>query len=94
MKDYIYNYPLKCKIEENNLDSGSLLILDATDSDLNFRTAKLWVSEDYIINKILVSDFSDNSFLFKFNDIKLNKNLDEDLFVFNSNTNFKIIDLR
>jgi outer membrane lipoprotein-sorting protein len=94
LKDYIYNYPLKCKISEEKLSNGSLLTLDASDADLNFKIAKLWITKDYIIDKILVSDFSDNSFLFELHDIKLNQTLSSELFEYSTQKNFKIIDIR
>ncbi len=92
--DYIYNYPLKCKISEVKIGNKIILTLIPTSSQLNFKTAKLWINSKYLINKIEVFDFGGNSYLFEFRNIKINQSLSKRLFKFIDSGKLKIIDLR
>ncbi|MCB9248973.1 MAG: outer membrane lipoprotein carrier protein LolA [Ignavibacteriales bacterium] len=95
LKEYIYDYPEKCKVTEEKMDkNNSLLILDANQANLNFKTAKLFVNNEFIITKILFEDFTSNQFEFKFTNINLNTNLSPKLFTFQNDKEYKIIDLR
>lgn len=93
LRQYIYEYPSKCKITEEKKKDGYLLFLDASDTDLNFKSAKLWVTSNYLIQKILVIDFADNPFTLQFSNIKLLNSIDDSFFEFNKK-DIKIIDLR
>lgn len=94
LSEYIYDYPNKCKVSEEKLNNGFLIILDGNDTDLNFKIAKLWINEDYLIEKISVVDFGGNEFLLNFSSIVTNKPLDSKLFKYQENENNKVIDLR
>lgn len=92
-RQYIFEYPSKCKIVEEETKNGYLLFLDASDTDLNFKSAKLWITTNYLIEKILVIDFADNPFTLQFSNIKILNAIDESLFRFNEK-DIKVIDLR
>lgn len=94
LSEYIYDYPNKCKVSEEKLNNGFLIILDGNDTDLNFKIAKLWINKDYLIEKISVVDFGGNEFLLNFSSIVTNKPLDSKLFKYQENENNKVIDLR
>ena len=95
LNEYIYEYPKKCKITILNVDNdNSLIVLDSDGSNLNFKLAKLWVNKDYLINKILFEDFSGGEYEFSFSNIKLNVNLDSEIFVYKEFKDYKTIDLR
>ncbi|MCW8849882.1 MAG: outer membrane lipoprotein carrier protein LolA [Melioribacteraceae bacterium] len=94
LSEYIYDYPNKCKVTEESVNDGFLIILDGSDTDLNFKTAKLWVNSEYLISKISVIDFGGNEFVLKFSAIVTNKILDSKLFKYQENENNKVIDLR
>jgi outer membrane lipoprotein-sorting protein len=93
LRQYMFEYPSKCKITEEKVKNGYLLFLDASDTELNFKSAKLWITVDYLIEKILVIDFADNPFTLQFNNISLLNSIDENLFEF-KNKDIKVIDLR
>ena len=95
LREYIYSYPSKCKVSEEKIDANNYLItLDAANSDLNFKQAKLWVNEKYLITKILVEDLSNSKLEFAFSNIDININLSKSFFQYNENKEYKIIDLR
>lgn len=93
LRQYIYEYPSKCKITEEKDKDGYLLFLDASDTDLNFKSAKLWITSDYLIQKILVIDFADNPFTLQFGNITLLNSIDDSFFEFNK-MDIKVIDIR
>ncbi|MFZ1291972.1 MAG: outer membrane lipoprotein carrier protein LolA [Melioribacteraceae bacterium] len=95
LREYIYDYPKECKISEERIDqNNSLISLDASETNFNFKKAKLWVNSEFIITKILIEDFSDSNFEFKFSEININLNLSPSIFNFQENKELKIIDLR
>ncbi len=94
LNEYIYEYPEKCKITTLKMDDYSLIILDSDGANLNFKLAKLWINKDYLITKILIEDFSGGEYEFSFTDIKLNSNLDSEIFIYRENKDYKTIDLR
>ena len=94
LSEYIYDYPAKCKISEEKVDNGYLINLDASNTDLNFKTARLWINENYLITKISVIDFGGNEFLLNFNNIVIDRVLESDLFIYKIDNSKKIIDIR
>jgi outer membrane lipoprotein-sorting protein len=92
--EYIFNYPAKCEVTEENTSKGYLITLSGENSDLNFKTAKLWINESFLINKITVTDFSENIFTLNFLNIEIDKTFNESLFLFRDDGEKKIIDLR
>jgi len=95
LHEYIYEYPKKCKITVLKIEGdNNLVILDSDGSNLNFKLAKLWVNKNYLITKIIFEDFSGSEYEFSFSNIKLNVNLDSEIFVFQENKDYKTIDFR
>jgi len=94
LSDYIYNYPAKCEVTEETSSDGFVLTLSGINTDLNFKTAKLKVNQDYLIEKISVTDFGGNTFVLKFSNIKINDAINNSLFIYKDDGDEKIIDLR
>jgi outer membrane lipoprotein-sorting protein len=95
LREYIFNYPAKCDITEEKVNSDKIVItLKPKSTELNFKEAKLFLTNDYLVNKIEVKDFNGSSFAFIFDNIKIDKNISTNLFQFTNNTDAKIIDLR
>jgi len=94
LSDYIYNYPAKCEVTEEATSDGFILTLSGINTDLNFKTAKLSVNQDYLIKKISVTDFGENTFILKFSNIKINDTINNSLFIYKDDGDAKIIDLR
>ncbi len=92
--EYIYEYPSKCVVTEEKIDGGYILTLAGENANLNFRTVKLWLNNSYLINKIVVTDFSGSSFMLQFNNIVVDKFIDSSYFEYSKDDNKKIIDLR
>lgn len=94
ISEYIYDYPPKCEIKEEKINDGYIVTLDASDAELNFKTVELFVSNNYLINKIFVTDFGGNKFKLIFSNIYTNAIIESDMFSYQNNSSNKIIDLR
>ncbi len=95
LKEYIFNYPAVCKITEEKTIEGKVIItLKPQKENLNFKEVKLWLTNNFLVNKIEVKDYNGSSFAFKFNNIKIDNNINPGLFKPNKNSDAKIIDLR
>ena len=94
LTDYIMNYPSKCAITEEKLSDGYLIKLEAKDPELNFKSAELTISEEFIIRGIKVNDFAGNTFSFIFSNIQVDGLISDALFSYIAEDNVKVIDLR
>lgn len=94
LSEYIYEYPSKCSITEEELDEGYVLNLSAVDSELTFKQAKLWINKNFLIEKILVVDFGGNTFNLQFSNIVIDRSINESLFLYKNIHENKVIDLR
>ncbi|MBK7104109.1 MAG: outer membrane lipoprotein carrier protein LolA [Ignavibacteriae bacterium] len=95
LREYIYDYPKECKVTEEKIDENNFLIsLDASETNFNFKIAKLWVNNEFVITKILIEDFSGSKFEFRFSEININVDLSSTVFNFKETKGLKIIDLR
>ncbi|MCB0729420.1 MAG: outer membrane lipoprotein carrier protein LolA [Ignavibacteriae bacterium] len=94
LTEYIYDYPEKCNVKEEKNDDGYLLTLTAVNTELNFKTARLWVNNNYLIDKITVVDFGGNSFSLQFKNINVLDKIDDSYFEYKGDSKTKLIDLR
>lgn len=96
LRDYIFNYPQKCDVSEEDYGERKVITLFPlqNQNQMNFKLAKIWIDQNYLIRKIEVYDFGNNLYLFEFNNIKIDQSLNEDKFKFNNSDSLKIIDLR
>ncbi|MFA3782498.1 outer membrane lipoprotein carrier protein LolA [Melioribacteraceae bacterium 4301-Me] len=94
----IYDYPSICNVTlEKNSDKNpafTVLMLTPKDEDAPFKDVKIWVTQDYLINKLEISDLSGSTFIFELSNIELNKDLSNMDFVFTPPKGVRVIDLR
>lgn len=90
----ILEYPSKCKIEESSEGGRSLILLTPQNSSLNFKRAKLWVDENSLITKMIITDLNNSQILVEFNNYKLNQKIPQSKFNFTPPEGCKVIDLR
>ncbi|OGU70335.1 MAG: hypothetical protein A2V93_11565 [Ignavibacteria bacterium RBG_16_34_14] len=89
----IYDYPDHCYLTSEQ--NGEVLVLTPKEnSDLNFSKAKLWISKDNLINKIILEGISAENIEVSFSNYKLNQNLEDLKFRFSPPEGSSIIDLR
>ena len=92
--EYIYDYPAKCNVSEEQMGNNTIITLTQSSSELNFKVARLWVDNSYLINKIEVEDFGGNIFSLLFSNISINNKISSSKFEFENTENLKVIDLR
>lgn len=91
---YLFEYPEDCKIEswENSTYSNAIL-LNSNEKE-EFDKIYIAANEEFVINFVKVVDVSGNSFSFYFDKIKINNDLEDKFFMFNSPEGVQVIDLR
>lgn len=94
LNSYIFEYPTKCRLEKRIEDNRNVLRLISEDEELNFETADLFFTEDYLISKIRVTDFQGMSYTASLKNLKINNGLKDSKFVFTAPEGVRIIDLR
>ena len=95
LKKIIFTYPQKCDLTLMKSEINSLYIKAVpTDLGLSFKEAYLSINNKFLLNKVEIVDFNNMKFTFELFNIKLSKNLNNDLFQFQSSSEVEIIDLR
>lgn len=90
----VYQLPNECILSARS--EGNLRVLELTpkSANLQFRKIDLWISSDNLIQKIVLSDFNNNSIEIIFSNYRLNQKISDSVFSFNPPEGTKVIDLR
>jgi outer membrane lipoprotein carrier protein len=89
----VYTYPSQCTLASE--ENGEILVLiPEENSDLYFSKAKLWISKDNLISKIILEGIAAENVEVIFSDYKLNQSLTDSKFKFTPPEGSTIIDLR
>jgi len=92
---FLYDYPSKSGVTMEKEDNQDVLVLvPQKESNLNFKKAKIWVNQDYLIIRISVENLSGTNMNLQFSNYNLNRNLPESMFTFSPPEGTNIIDLR
>ena len=95
LREIIYTYPAKCDLLLVESNSGLHYIKAIPkDSELNFKEVYLTITNKYLLNKVEIVDFNNMKFIFELSSIKLNQNIDDNLFQFLPTEEVETIDLR
>ncbi|MEW6702925.1 MAG: outer membrane lipoprotein chaperone LolA [Bacteroidota bacterium] len=98
LERFVFDYPPLCKnkiIKDETVAPGENLIeLTPKDQDMEFKTVKIWTSEDGLISKLEVVDRGGMRYSFQFTDIKINQYLPDTKFAYSPSKGIQIIDLR
>ncbi len=62
--------------------------------DFTFKSLRIWVTKDFLIKKVEAEDWTQNKYTFVFNEIKINSDLNDQLFNFTVPSGVKTVDLR
>lgn len=98
LEKYIFDFPKQCKVQQIKDDSvapGELLVeLTPNNQDMEFKSAKLWITSDGLISKMEIIDRGNMKYGFQFSEIKLNQDLPDSKFTYYPSKGIQIIDLR
>jgi outer membrane lipoprotein carrier protein len=92
---FLYDYPSKSSVTLENDDNHNVLVLiPQKESNLNFKKAKIWVNQDFLIIRISIENLSGTIINLQFSSYKLNQNLPASMFTFSPPEGANVIDLR
>jgi len=94
IRQIIYEYPEDCEMTTYELNNQTVLGLIPKDDTFQFKSIKLFISKDYLINEAIIDDPAAGEVEIKISEYKLNNNLPEALFIFTPPEGSEIIDLR
>ncbi len=97
LKKIIFDYPKKCKakiVTENKSKNNYIIKFTPLNSSLSFKWVKLTVTKNYLINQFEMLDLNNNKTTIKFDNIKINSNINLNKFKFKIPTGAKVVDLR
>ncbi|MDR3609184.1 MAG: outer membrane lipoprotein carrier protein LolA [Ignavibacteriaceae bacterium] len=89
----LYDYPSKSNITSEN-ENNNILLIPHKESELNFKKARIWVNNDFLIMRISIENLSGSIINLLFSNYKLNQNLPASKFTFSPPEGTNIIDLR
>ncbi len=90
----VYEYPSQCEVSLEDEGGQKVLTLIPSSTSLSFNYLKLYVNDDNLISKVLLSEGAGSISLVNISDYVLNKNIPDSKFNFTSPEGCKIIDLR
>ena len=94
MKELVYDLPAESDIELSNDNGQRVLKLTPNSYAYNFDNVKLWLSEDNLINKVILNDGAMGKVEVRFSNYRLNQNLVDSDFSFTPPEGSRIIDIR
>ena len=94
IRQIIYEYPEDCEMTTYELNNQTVLELIPKDDTFQFKSIKLFLNKDYLINEAIIDDPAAGEVEINISDYKLNNNLSEALFIFTPPEGSEIIDLR
>ncbi|GAB4289484.1 MAG: hypothetical protein Kow0098_07490 [Ignavibacteriaceae bacterium] len=94
LKTLLYDYPERCSLKSETDSGQEVLLLIPEDGSLNFRSARLWVNDQNLIDKVLLEDNFGNSTSIKFGGYLMNTGIKDYIFTFQKPEGCTVIDLR
>lgn len=93
LDSFVNDYPSKCTLSSGTEEDFRTLTLVPKTNDLNFKTAKLYINEVSLIEKVVLENNAGTSTI-TLSGYKLNQNVPDSEFTFSPPEGIKVIDLR
>lgn len=90
----INQYPADCNARKINESAFNIVELNPKSASVPFSKLQIYYSNDYMINKFVLTDFSNLKTEIELKNVIINSNLSNTYFNFNRRSDFEIIDLR
>jgi len=94
INELVYNLPAESDIKLSNDAGQNILTLTPDSYQYSFNYVKLWIGENNLIRKIVLSDEAMGNADVRFSDYRLNQHLEDSEFSFTPPEGSKIIDFR
>ena len=91
---FINDYPSGCSVSAGAEKGSRFLTLIPATEKHNFKSAKMFINEKDLVDKLIIEDLNGNLIKVIFSDIKTNSGLSNSKFTFNPPKGSKVIDLR
>lgn len=88
---YIMEYPGYCSVASES--EGELKLVPDSD-ELELEYIRIWCDKNYLINKVEIQDYSQNTYTFTLSTIDIEKSISASIFSFTPPEGIKVIDLR
>ncbi|MDP3148993.1 MAG: outer membrane lipoprotein carrier protein LolA [Ignavibacteria bacterium] len=93
-KKFVFDYPNQCKVKEIKEEGKNVIVLIPGSSAQDFKQAKVYPTDDNILEKVIVTGNDGRVLTFHFSNFRGNQNFDKEKFSFQIPQGTKIIDLR
>ena len=94
IQQMIYEYPNECELSTFESEGERVLQLIPENNSLNFKSVKLFITNDNLISKILIDNPPTGLIQLNLSNYKINKNLPDSLFSFSPPEGSQVLDLR
>ncbi len=93
INNFIETYPSQCTVSSINEGGKEILVLTAKNNSMKFKTVKIWLNGENLIEKLLV-DSGGKTVEMTFTGYKINQRLGNSIFTFIPPKGSSIVDLR
>lgn len=90
----VYEYPKECDLSLSSESGKTLLLLKPKSKKNNLGEVKLFINDENLIDKTMISNQSTGTMEVKFLNYKLNQNLSDSKFTFSTPEGTTVVDLR
>ena len=90
----INEYPQRCTVDLQKDNGKNILVLTPKSTGINFKSVKIWIGPEDLIQKMEVLDLNNTAIQISFSNYQLNKKLPNSFFTFTPPKGSKVIDLR
>jgi len=95
LKKIVYEYPEECTVSSERENGTEVLVLVPNkESSIGYNTIKIRMTDEYLIERILMKDNADNLIQIDFSKYKVNQKIPDNKFNFTPPEGSKVIDLR
>ena len=94
ISDFIESYPSQCSVSSIQEGGREILVLTAKSNSLKFKTAKIWMNTENLIEKISINSSGGKAVEITFKGYQINQKLSSTIFKFIPPKGSSIVDLR
>ncbi len=94
ISDFIESYPSQCSVSSIQEGGREILVLTAKSNSMKFKTAKIWINEENLIEKISINSSGGKAVEITFKGYQINQKLSSTIFKFIPPKGSSIVDIR
>jgi outer membrane lipoprotein-sorting protein len=95
LESILNEYPSKSTLSSSTEGRLNVLVLTPKpEAGLNFKSARLWINSEYLVEKVLIKNSNSSDFELNISEYKLNQDISDSRFRFDIPEGSRVIDLR